>query len=109
MADDDFKHDLIIATEDGDVFHLTYEQWHKEGKDGYKVNPREYEYDEGVPPETSWEVLRDLLRCGANVAVVPPVLPPRHDGTHRPRPTGTCYVLNLAGFKRSNPFHVKAK
>jgi hypothetical protein len=106
MAQKEFKHDLIVATEGGDVFRIPDGVWN-DGK--YKVNPREYEYDEGLDPEKdgSWQVLRELLQCGANVAVVPPVLPPNPDGTPKPQPRGTCYVLNLAGFKRSHRFHVK--
>jgi hypothetical protein len=102
MADGGFKHDLIIATDD-EIYHIPADKWQHEDN---KVNPREYEYD---PPDgPNWRVLRELLQCGANVAVVPPVLPPYPDGKPRPEPRGTCYVLNLAGFKRSNRFHVKA-
>jgi hypothetical protein len=95
MADDDFRHDLIIATDDGDVFHIPNGEWNKEQ---YKVKPYDYETAKG------WQLVRELLQCGANVAVVPPVLPP-----DKPRPEGTCYVVNLAGFHRSHRFHVQKK
>jgi hypothetical protein len=100
MTDDGFKHDLIIATDD-EIYRIPADKWQHQD---YKVNPREYEYDEGLDPQKdgSWLVLRELLQCGATVAVVPPKLPPG-----KPQPRGTCYVLNLAGFKRSNRFHVK--
>jgi hypothetical protein len=91
MADDDFRHDLIIATEDG-VFHIPNGQWNKQD---YKVKDYDYEKAEG------WQLVRELLQCGANVAVVPPNLPP-----DKPQPLGTCYVVNLAGFHRSHRFHV---
>lgn len=103
---DDFKHDLIIATDDG-VFHLKAGVWN-DAK--YKVDDREYETDYGIPAgQPNWQVLRELLQCGATVAVVPPVkkLPPYPDGKPRPEPLGTCYVLNLASFKLSNRFHFK--
>ena len=98
MAEKEFRHDLIIATEDGDVFHIPNGVWNQEG---YKVKPDQYETHDG------WQLVRELLQCGANLAVVPPVLPPGPDGKPRPEPMGTCYVLNLAGFRRSHRFHVK--
>ena len=42
MADEDFRHDLIIATEDGAVFHIPNGEWNKEG---YKVKRDDYEQD----------------------------------------------------------------
>ena len=93
MADADFRHDLIIATDDGEVFHIPHADWTKAG---YKVSQKEYEGGEG------WTLVRELLQCGANLSVVPPVLPPG-----KPEPKGTCYVVNLAGFKRSHRFHYK--
>lgn len=93
MTDDDFRHDLIVATEDGDVFHIPNGEWNQ---DKYKVPPKDYEYTDG------WKLVRELLQCGSNVAVVPPVLP-----DDKPKPAGTCYVVNLAGFHRSHRFHIK--
>ena len=81
------------------MFHIPNGEWNKEG---YKVKRDDYEKRVGM-------LVRELLQCGANVAVVPPELPPYPDGKPRPQPRGTCYVLNLAGFQRSNHFHVKPK
>jgi hypothetical protein len=105
MADDDFLHDLIIAT-DGEIYRIPPEKWQDRN---HIVPHREYEYDEGdagqpLDPQRdgTWQVLRELLQCGAVVAVVPKKLPPG-----KPKPRGTCYVLNLAAFNRSNRYHVK--
>src|SRR3954451_8145004 len=92
MADEDFRHDMIIATDDGSIYHIPRDQWEK---DEYKVPAKTYKSD-------GWKLVRELLQCGSNLAVGPPVLP-----GDKPEPMGTCYIVTLAGFTRSHIFHLK--
>ena len=98
MADDDnlFRHDLIIASDDGTLLHIPRDVW---DRDDYRVSPDDYANNEG------WALVRELLECGVNLATVPPnaVLPPG-----KPKPLGTCYLVNIEGLKRSHKFHRQA-
>ena len=95
MPSDEFKHDLIIASDDGTVLHLPRDYW---DNDNYRVSKDDFENNDG------WKLVRELLQCGVNLATVPPdsQLPP---GT--PEPEGTCYLLNIEGLKQSHKFHRK--
>ncbi len=88
----EFRHDLIIASDDGTILHIPREVWDREE---YRVNRDDYENNEG------WLLVRQLLQCGVNLATVPPesLLPP---GT--PALLGTCYLVNIESLKRSHKF-----
>lgn len=94
---DDFRHDLIIASDDGTVLHIPREVW---DRDEYRVDPEKYMSSEG------WQLVREMLECGVNLAAIPPksVLPP-----DKPEPEGTCYLVNIEGLKRSHKFHRQRK
>ncbi len=93
--DDDFCHDLIIASDDGTVLHIPRDVW---DKDEYRIDQKEFENDDG------WLIVRELLQCGVNLAAVPheDKLPPG-----KPKPLGTCYLVNIEGLKLSHKFHHK--
>lgn len=92
---DDFRHDLIIACEDGTVLHIKREVW---DRNEYRVDTATFWSDDG------WRVVRELLQCGVLLAAVPPKLPPP---LNDPLPLGTCWLVNIEGMKQSTKFHVR--
>ncbi|MGH6809755.1 MAG: hypothetical protein ACREEJ_23350 [Ensifer adhaerens] len=91
-SSDDFRHDLIIATEDGNVLHIPREVWDQEA---YRVNVAAFQSD-------GWKVVRELLQCGVLLAAVPTKLPP-----DKYKPLGTCWLVNIEGLKQSTKFHYR--
>ena len=94
-SSDDFRHDLIIASDDGTVLHIPRDVW---DKDDYRVDTATFWSHDG------WKVVRELLQCGVLLAAVPHKLPPPHDD---PKPLGTCWLVNIEGLKKSTKFHVR--
>ncbi|RVJ73224.1 hypothetical protein [Sinorhizobium meliloti] len=91
---DDFRHDLIIASDDGNILHIPREVW---DQPAYRVNEQTFQTDD-------WKVVRDLLQCGVMLAAVPPTLPP-----DKPKPLGTCWLVNIEGLKKSTKFHYRGE
>lgn len=87
-----FRHDLIIASDDGTVLHIPRDVW---DRDEYRIDPKDYENHEG------WSLVRDLLQCGVNLATIPPTdyLP-----AGKVEPMGTCYLVNIDGLKQNHKF-----
>lgn len=85
---DDFRHDLIIASDDGTVLCIPRDVW---DQDTYRVDTAAFQSDDG------WKVVRDLLKCGVVLAAVPPNV--------KPKPLGTCWLVNIEGLKKSTQFH----
>ncbi|EPE98780.1 hypothetical protein [Rhizobium grahamii] len=88
-----FNHDLIIANGDGTVLYIPRDVW---DRDEYRIDTAKFWSHEG------WEVVRDLLQCGVLLAAVPNKLPP-----DKPKPLGTCWLVNIEGLKQSTKFHVR--
>jgi hypothetical protein len=86
---DDFHHDLIIASDDGTVLHIPRDVW---DRDKYRVKEAAYQ-------SKDWQVVRELLQCGVLLAAVPPNV--------KPKPLGTCWLVNIEGLKKSTKFHVR--
>lgn len=100
MSEDElegFRHDLIIASDDGTILHIPREVW---DRDEYRVAPEDYEKLDG------WLLVRELLQCGVNLAAIPPQ---KHLPEGKPEPMGTCYLVNIEGLKRKHKFHLPAK
>ena len=94
-----FRHDLIIASDDGRIYKIPREEWESEK---YAVKHDEFEKDEG------WGAIRDVLQYGVCVAAVPPQAQlPEH--RWRVRPLGTCYVLNIDALNTQNRFMLEAR
>ena len=85
---DDFRHDLIIASDDGTVLDIPRECW---DQDAYRVGRAGFESDD-------WKVVRELLQCGVLLAAVPPKLP-----LDKPRP-----VRHLLACEHRRPEEVYA-
>ncbi|MBB4184573.1 hypothetical protein [Sinorhizobium terangae] len=92
---EEFRHDLIIAKDDGTILHIKREYWDHQD---YVVDATEFQNDDG------WKVVRQLLQCGVMLAAVPPKLPSPLDD---PKPLGTCWLVNIEGLKQSTKFHVR--
>lgn len=89
---ENFRHDLIIANDDGSVLCIPREVW---DNDAYRVDPKKYQNDDG------WALVRELLECGVSLATIPPkdFLPP-----DKFEPEGTCYLVNIDGLKQRHKF-----
>ncbi|PII37735.1 hypothetical protein T190_31935 [Sinorhizobium meliloti CCBAU 01290] len=59
---DDFRHDLIIASDDGNILHVPREVW---DQPAYRVNEQAFQTDD-------WKVVRELLQCGVMLQPFPP-------------------------------------
>lgn len=90
---DEFRHDLIIASDDGSVLLIPRDVW---DQNEYRVDTATFWSDDG------WKVVRELLQRGVVLAAVPPKLPPDD-----PRPLGTCWLVNIEGLKQSTKFHAR--
>ncbi|MEZ2129269.1 MULTISPECIES: hypothetical protein [unclassified Sinorhizobium] len=90
---DDFRHDLIIASDDGTILHIPRDVW---DQDVYRIDAAKFQSGD------DWQVVRELLQCGVLLAAVPQKLPP-----DKPKPLGTCWLVNIEGLKKSTQFHVR--
>ena len=88
----DFRHDLIIASDDGTILHIPRDVW---DNDKYRIEQTAFQSDD-------WQVVRELLQCGVMLAAVPPMLP-----RDKPKPLGTCWLVNIEGLKQSTKFHLR--
>lgn len=96
MDDEVFDHGLVIAGDNGSIYHIKPEQLQS-----FKVNiARENEEGAKKNPKESWDLVERLLATGVSVAIVPKTIPPGPD----PRPCGTCYVVNLASFAKPTKY-----
>jgi len=92
MEDEKFYDGLVIAGDDGEIYHIK-----PEDLGPFKVNVAA---DDALgaqeKPPRSWDLVKRLLATGVSVAVVPKTLPVGPD----PRPFATCYVINLSSFAK---------
>lgn len=76
-----FERDIVIANDDGKVYHLTQEVL------------------EGLEPvdldDDRYELIAGLLHQGVSTAAIP-----TRDG---PEPDAFCYLLNLGSLRKSQP------
>lgn len=84
-----FQHDLVIAGDDGSVYHIPTKELDK-----YKVDQNAFENDKG------WALVKTLLQTGVSTAAVPDRLGWPWQGPCGPK-SATCYVVNLASFAKT--------
>ncbi len=95
----EFRHDLIIAADDGCVYHIKRDHWQNER---FLVDPDVFAEDDG------WAAIRDVLNYGVNLATVPPQSQLPGD-RWKVRPLGTCYVVNIDSLKTQHRFLLKKR
>lgn len=77
-----FDRDIVIANDDGKVYHLSQDQ----------LNQLEHV----DLTDTRYQLIRGLLAQGVSVAAIPTV-----DG---PAPDGFCFLLNLGSLAKQQPY-----
>lgn len=79
-----FERDIVLANDDGRVFHLTQDQ----------LNQLEHvDLD-----DNRYQLIAGLLKQGVSTAAIPT---PDDPG---PEPDAFCYLLNLGSLRQSQPF-----
>ena len=78
-----FDRDIILANDDGKVYHITQEVLEK--LEAVDLNSSRY------------ELIKALLKDGCSSAMIP-----EYDST--PQPDVVCYLLNLASLKWDTPY-----
>lgn len=80
-----FQRDLVIANDDGKVYHLTQDQLEK-------LEPVDLSSD-------AYKLVSELLQQGVASAAIP-----TPDPNKGPQPDATCYLTNLAALKHAQIF-----
>lgn len=79
-----FEKDVIICSDDGHIYHLEPEDLEK-----FEVSEKDQE-------KKNYQYIHEMLKTGVSSAAIPPTV--NKDGQAMFLPT--CYVLNLASFKK---------
>jgi len=85
MAHGKFKRDVIIAGDDGRIYHLSEQELAK------------YEVSAEQKKEKKYDFIESLLKSGVSTAAVPPEV---NETGSDSQAVPLCYVLNLASFKK---------
>jgi hypothetical protein len=85
MTQQKFEEDVIICSDDGTIFHLTPEQLAP-----FEVTAEQQETEK-------YEFIRNMLQSGVSCAAIPPSV---NSADSQSMVIPTCYVLNLASFKK---------